>query len=316
MLRLHDNGVAIIGSGRWARVYASIILNSKHSSQPLYLCSPTNNSSWQAWAEEHGAHDRVRICTFDEVLETSDITNAIVVRKPIKHAETSIKLLQKNKRVLVEKPLCNNMSDLKLLSNLAEGNSLWVSSVLLHNQDFRFLLQKCFAVTKATKVEILWSDEDKELRWGALKTYDPDITIAEDVLPHFWTILRVIFPTKEIAIDEIKIKQMDNFMDAFLSAGHTKIIASANRLGMCRQRSVCFHGEGGAASIDFATWPARCIINDRRERTNAKSQTVSPLTLQIKKFVAPLDWIQKTSISECFQINQEVTEKLLEYRGW
>ncbi len=304
----------MIGSGRWARVYASIILNSRHTPKLLYLCSPTNNSSWQAWAEEQGAHDGVRICTFDEVLETSYIPSAIVVRKPTKHAETSIKLLLKNKRVLVEKPFCLNIHDLNLLGILAKGNSLWVSSVLLHNQDFRLLLQKCFSVTRATKIGILWSDEERELRWGALKTYDPDITIAEDVLPHFWTILRIIFPTKEIAIDKIEIKKMDNFMDAFLSAGPTKIKTTANRLGLCRQRSVCFHGEGGTASIDFSAWPARCIINDRRERTNAKSQTVSPLTLQIEKFVAPLDSTQKTSISECFQINQEVTQKLLEYR--
>ena len=69
---------------------------SKLNTEPLYSCSPSDNSSWQAWAEKeaHGANDGVQICTFDEVLEKSNISNTIVVRKPIKHAETSIKLSQ------------------------------------------------------------------------------------------------------------------------------------------------------------------------------------------------------------------------------
>lgn len=304
-------GIAVVGGGRWARVYASVIAQSIFCDRKLFLCSPSNEKAWETWRSKNSLSSEPVICNYDDLIDHKDIKHVVVARKAADHAKTAITLLKKGKRVLLEKPMCLNLRELRALKDAFNDNNLWVSTVFSFNDALSFYLGSCSEKAEIETIYIEWFDKVDEFRWGEQKTYDPNLSVWEDLFPHIWSLLRLIFKAQRIELKSLSSCSTANNSEARFESADTKIKVLVNRNKKMRKRTIFLRGREFTADIDFSAWPIKCLINGRKQRV--VSETNSPLTHQLESFVSSYSDNKKLPAFASFQTNYEAAITLFKF---
>lgn len=291
-----DKTLLIVGGGRWARVYVSILARldiavsriavvSRHGGDPL--------ASALSDAAAHGKSRFVRLPDLTDALARRDICGAIVVNAARDHARTAVTLLENRIPVLVEKPVALTLeeADRLVASSVAAGARLMPALVLRfcrYLRNFRDAAGEALGTVKS--IYVRWSDPVGELRYGEIKAFDQSLGVVEDVAPHVATLLAAICGGVFGGIDEAEFGRGGL---AVTLAGRWNDIAfncSLERDAACRERLVVLRdAQGREARLDFAAEPGTITVGSTSHNADSEWQErPSPLMEQILQFLATI----------------------------
>ena len=194
--------IAIIGGGRWGRVILSVLATSDLPLTRITVVTSHNAASVQKLVAQLASNRLIRIVsTLDEIPAAAVIANAAR-----SHGETAQRLVAQGAHLLIEKPVVLTSQEAQHLVALARE----AMRVVLPGLSYRFcsylhhFAQQIAAMESVSGFDLHWSDPVGEIRYGEHKPYDASITVADDVMPHIWTILSVILSWNHIHHGELQ----------------------------------------------------------------------------------------------------------------
>lgn len=191
--------LVIIGGGRWARVYIETIIKIVPSDTLISIYSEKNVKGMNAWAKKLCLQNRIRISNKLPYFKKNK-NNAVIISNAAKdHARFVRWGIKKKARILVEKPLALDFNIAGQLVELAKKDNVYLASAHVFNfsesiKSLKNLLGKDDCIKS---INITWTDCTSEVRYGDKKTFDPSLTVLEDIFPHIFSIFNVFTKIKK-----------------------------------------------------------------------------------------------------------------------
>src|SRR6266403_384908 len=186
--------LALIGGGRWGRTYAGVLaLFSERIGRILWVTHHNLPALEQFLAQNPCAAPAFELFSNLDTALAEKPDAAIVVTAASDHAPTVETLLRNGVPTLVEKPLALNVESAKHLVQLAERRNLALCVALhLLKTDYLQHFRRLWAGRRVTGIDVEWLDPEFEVRRGEAKFSNLTTNKADEVVPHLWSILRVI----------------------------------------------------------------------------------------------------------------------------
>ncbi len=302
---------AIVGGGRWARVYLSVLCSLN---LPYKFVLVTNSTAINL---DYIKGKNFNVCltsSLDNLFSFYDVKMALVVNSSSKHFETTFKILENKIPTLVEKPIVFNVDDLRCLYQTAQKKETHIFPALSFSycsylDNFSLLLNK--SLEKIINLEIEWSDVSFEIRYGEIKRYDPDLTIAYDILPHIWTILSKLFgfPNSEVEIKSVDSNDSGNtvMFNCLFEGVLCKIFLKRESIHRARSIVVNFVS-GKQLKLNFNNEPG--VVTDGLNLISGDvswNMKISPLTLLIQ------DFLQKITVPFNYELELKRSVSLVSF---
>lgn len=255
---------AIVGGGRWGRVLTSVATEVMPTDSAVWLVTAHNRPVVNDWLSQQPARlrDRIRIASdIDDVLGRTEIDAVLVANRASQHAETARQALEAGKHVFVEKPLTLEVwAAEEMIALAAKVERVLVVGLVLMFASYLKRLRDFVGSGKIDSLSIDWEDASAEKRHGGIKKFDTGITVAQDVIPHIWSILNVLRPASQWTVSEAKVET--SRADISLSDGRTSAIIRLRRGGERRVRLMKMQlASGRALSFDFSTEPGELTVD-------------------------------------------------------
>ena len=291
--------LAIVGGGRWGQLILSIVASMSVPFDRIVIVSKANATEVNAKVATLNLISRIPIevlLEVEDVLAKYTVAAAVVVNAPSQHFTTARYLLQRGISVLIEKPLVQSSEQMEIL--MAEANSH--HAVLVPGLSYRFcsyLHNFAEAVRDKGRPQqflLRWSDARNEIRYGQLKRYDADITVVQDVMPHVWTILSVIFPFPIIKLLAGSQDQDAAVLTLAVNDIEGQVVLQRN--ADYRERYLALQFDADTLTLDFTREPG-VMYRDNKEFSGDPlwEQTPTPLTRQLEYFFAVITRGQSTA---------------------
>ena len=297
--------VAIIGGGRWGRVILSVLATSDLPVGRITMVTTHNVAL---------ARDVVfRLASIHPIRVVSVLSDrpsaAIITNAARSHGETARNLIPQGAHLLIEKPVVMTLPDARNLVALAHA----AHSVLLPGLSYRFcsylhhFAQRTAPLHPLSGFDFHWSDPAGEIRYGEQKNYDAIINVADDVMPHIWAILSVLFPQAVFAATSCKTARSGKTATFTLDAENLKGTVRLERDSDRRRRLIQL---SAPASLDFSVEPgtmtigAETIMGDPDWATSP-----GPLARQLRYF---LDCVEEGKTAEADETALLETVRLAE----
>ncbi len=273
--------VAIIGGGRWGRVILSVLATSDLPVDRITMVTTHNAALAQNVIARLASRHPIRI-----VSALSDRPSAAIIANAARsHGEAARNLIAEGAHLLVEKPVVLNMPEARYLLALAHA----AHTILLPGLSYRFcsylqhFARRTAALHPLSGFELRWSDPAGEIRYGEQKTYDASINVADDVMPHIWTILSVLFPQAVFTVESCKTARGGKSATFSLDAGSMKGSVTLERDSDRRRRTIQL---SAPASLDFSVEPGTMTFGAESMTADANWATSpGPLTRQLRYFL-------------------------------
>ena len=184
-------GIPIVfGSGRWARVYLSVLIKQFKFNRVYLFSRSCFRPSFTTWLFENSFEKCViRIDQINNIPFTS-ISFAVIVNRASDHFRSAMLCLSNNCNVAVEKPICLSSYEYFLLSSLSNERRLLLFPLLV----FKFhpslsrlanFIPNLFSGAR-TSFTLDWHDPPNSTRYGQRVVHDSTIPFHIDVLPHYF----------------------------------------------------------------------------------------------------------------------------------
>lgn len=200
-----ESVIAIIGGGRWGRVILSVLANMNLTTNRIAIITKHNVKKVQHYI--YNELPRTIPCsiiqTLDELLVSYQVQAAIVANAAHQHFTTSTYLIERGINILIEKPMVLSSQEALFLFDKSKIHEVAVIPGLQYRfcsyiDYFRKYLNNYGKKPRNFLIE--WFDGATETRYGEKKTYDSSINIAQDVMPHIWSILSTVFQQQPIQV--------------------------------------------------------------------------------------------------------------------
>lgn len=180
--------VGIVGLGYWGPNYARIITQLDEVN--LSWCCDTNNMALLKFSK---LYPQVRTSnSIEDLLKDKELRGVIIVSPAQDHFKTTQKFLSFGKDILVEKPLTDNLSEAKILVNLAKKKKriLMVDHTFIFNSAIK-KLKELIDTKELGKIYYIYGN------YNALGPIRRDVSAMWD-LPHFIYVVNNILGTTPI----------------------------------------------------------------------------------------------------------------------
>jgi predicted dehydrogenase len=286
-----DGALAVVGGGRWARVYlailagmdlpfAKIVLISRHGGEKLAA----------ALAKANAVRDGkfAQAPDLESALDTGPISAAIVVNAARLHADTARVLLARNIAVLVEKPAALTEKEASELAAASAGGAvLHPALALVHCAyvwNFAAAIRDLGEPVQSVRID--WCDPADERRYGEIKQFDASLGVVEDGGPHIVALLSCILGRQTANIESVAIARGGFAVDLQGRWGDVALKIMLERQGAGRGRTVICKTASRDIRLDFASEPGTIALNGTtRSADPAWPHPQSPLALQILAFL-------------------------------
>jgi predicted dehydrogenase len=285
--------IVVIGGGRWARTWASVIAAARGSGEGLIMAARTDPDDVRAWARARA--DLAGIAVVSSLAEAFAVkprpAAAIVSSRPYNHVSDSLEALRQGLHVLVEKPVS---------LDVASGRSLIVAAqeakrVLAMGTEFAYLpafhqLAGELVTRDERDIELAleWHDLAEEYRYGATKIRHEEVGLLFDLLPHAFSIFRIFAYQDKLNIvgsrhDETKARGHIEFRDA--RGGRFEVRCDAR--ATARRRCLMIKSGAARASVDFGNARPVITIDGRPHSLDERFVAMtSTLRLELGAFLA------------------------------
>ncbi len=299
-------GIVIFGSGRWARVYINIV----HTIYPSYHIFVRTSDHWlsslQAWIDSIGLRRYVTVVEDLDCIDFSCILFALVVNKASSHYASALYCLSRGCHVAIEKPICLVQPEYDHLVSVAHSKGLVLFPLLV----FAFhpsihLFFSLFPPSSLTELSLdfIWCDQASGVRHGGHQNFDTSIPSYLDVLPHVFSIISLLEPSKlptSLAI----IDSLSDYSSVDISlsgANFSSHIAIRRGSNIDRVRVVNASTGNWKASLDFTAEPgfikAQHLSTSDYIKCPSWVDTHTPLIRQLNHFA---EIISTSSASSMF----------------
>lgn len=186
--------IALVGGGRWTRVYARVLATLPDLAGMVTVISPHNADGMRQWLAAEGLGYGVA-----EAVDPSGFDAAIIVNAAADHEPSATQFLAAGVPVLVEKPFAINAVGAVRMIEAAQRRNVYLAAALVFK--FASYVDR-FASTLPVawdRLSVTWTDPAGESRYGERKSNDPNVPVTMDVLPHVVSILDTLAPRAKIA---------------------------------------------------------------------------------------------------------------------
>jgi predicted dehydrogenase len=280
--------LAVVGGGRWARVYLSVLAAMP---LPFRLALVARHGAERAGAVLDAAGRAATLVPdVDALLASGRPAGAIVVNAAMAHAGTALRLLEAGVPVLVEKPAAVDPDDAAAMAAAARrhGVALLPALSYLHCAYLDAFAQ-CVrdAGQEPAALALDWADPASETRHGEQKAYDRGIGLALDVVPHAWAILAGVLGRPAMVLEDCRIARGGRRVALRMRAGAAQCEVLLEREAPQRRRRLAV---AGGPAIDFAEEPG--ILFTAAGARNADpawaTRADRPLRRQLEAFLRAL----------------------------
>jgi predicted dehydrogenase len=260
----------IVGGGRWARVYLSVLAGMDMSAAQIVIVSRHGGRALAdvvAFASRHGTIPFVVVPTVAEALQGREFLGAIVANSARDHAATAVTLLERSVPVLLEKPVALESFDAERLLRASRTSSIaLVPSLILRYCEYlrNFTSAARAGIGSVRAIDVTWSNPASENRYGEAKSFDAGLGIAEEVGPHIWTLLTAVAGDATYRITAAEFGSGGLAVRLKGWSNEAEIHVSLQRQAATRKRQITLSdGEGRSASLDFSAEPGAITVDQR-----------------------------------------------------
>lgn len=307
--------VGLFGGGRWGRVLVRVIRSLLADDVAICWVTKASQETSTDWIAKHQlANTIVR----GEVTDYSTFDAAVVAQRPTQHFATVNKLLQSHVPTLCEKPLAvtlENTRDLVALAN-REQTPLGVN-LEFHYASYLDSLADQLSKTKPTEIELVWHDPWIEERHGEIKRGARYTSMAHDMLPHCWSIIRRIVPdAAEATVESVSYSPSETVLK--FNYGDLAATVSCSRRATQRIRRVVAKTLESSTTIDFSIEPGHTIRQGVREENQwTGAAEARPLGRSLGSFFdvvrsGGFDWpLAAHQCVGCFSLSDAASKELI-----
>jgi len=259
--------IVIVGGGRWGRVWASVVANAAGSSRNIALVSRNHAMDVRQWL---GHDPLLRDAHVFETIEdamhakTAPVV-AIIASRPRDHVRDATQVLEAGGHVLIEKPIGPDTEEARRMLQYAADQAL-VAGVAT---EFSFLPALHFlaaelhgAGDQIRSMDVDWRDPVGEIRHNGSKRNHSEMSILEDLLPHFVSIIRALVPDAALALD-VK-NETATAGKIGLTDGHDRYFClHCDKAAGERTRSLKLVGNKARILLDFSGEDPKILWNDK-----------------------------------------------------
>jgi predicted dehydrogenase len=282
--------ISVVGGGRWARTIAAVLGTMPGRSDSIIMHSPRNSAGIEAWISERRLGDRVRAAgAWPSFGAERDRPDAVVIANRAQdHFAAAAAALRVGIPVLVEKPVCLLRSRIEDLCEIADASRtvFGASHVFLFARYLQTYAASVASLGQLHSLRLIWTDGASDVRHGEAKSYDPAVTIFDDVLPHIVPIIdRLTFRDLSLVSLDVQRGGARLVVEARSEGRPVSLIMARNDEGRRRQIEVVT--EAGPAALDFATQPGFMDISGTRENGDPLWDSAPrPLATMLSAFIA------------------------------
>jgi predicted dehydrogenase len=267
----HAARVAIVGAGRWGRVWTTVLAEARGGAADLTLVARHNLAEAREWSRSRAQLEGLDVVGSIDAIGAPFA--ALVASRPRDHVADASAALARGAHVLVEKPMATDAHAARLLIDSAAA----MPRVLAVNTEFAFVpsfhqAASAAAVTSSRLIELEldWSDPPDEVRHGEAKRRHEETNLIEDLLPHAVSIFRIFRPDDQFHVVGAKLDG-DGFAGSLALSdqrGNTYRLRCSVRAAQ-RRRHLAVRAEGCTANIDFSATPERVTWSSPPSETPA-----------------------------------------------
>lgn len=285
--------ISVVGGGRWARTIAEVLSTMRGRSDSIIVHSPKNSAGIEAWISERRLGDRLRAAgawpSFGSERYRPDAV--VVANRAEDHFDAAAAALRVGIPVLVEKPVCLCRSRIEDLCKIADasGTVFGASQVFLFAQYFQTYAARVASLGQLHSLRLVWTDGAFDIRHGEAKSYDPAVTIFDDVLPHIVPIIdQLAFRDLSLLALDVQRGGARLVVEAQSEGRPVSLIMARNDEGRRRQIEVVT--DAGPAALDFTTEPGFMDISGTRENGDPLWDSAPrPLATMLSAFIAAVN---------------------------
>lgn len=301
---LQSDVIAIIGGGRWARVYLSVLAGLGLPYR-VAIVSAANAAELEA-RKDTGLLDALIVPSLEELLANHRVVAAIVVNAARRHAETCLNLLDAGVPTLVEKPAALTRSEIDRLESHVNARTVRIMPALtflhctyLHR--FAEILHRLGERPVGLKLE--WRDASAEIRHGERKAYDTGLSVAQDVMPHVWAILTTVLrqsASETYRVRSCEIARGGRLASFTLSAAGLSNEVTLERDGSERRRLIEVSlASGRRLTLDFTVEPGTVLMDGVASSGDPDwNTTTRPVARLLGQFFSSLDRPEERGLVE------------------
>lgn len=256
-LDAYPSNIAVIGGGRWARVFIEILCGLISPTTKLSVHTPHNVVAMSAWVLESGFGRQILVSSDFPQFRVGK-SNAVIVVNAARDHERAIEwALSCGASVLVEKPLTLDFSASRRLADLAcSQNTYFAPAHVFLFASYIENFSKLIVENKDIQlIRVKWMDPQSESRYGETKSYDPGLTIFADWIPHVISILGTLTSCETIRNERLRFSKGGAHLDIDLMLGGIQCAIQLVRNGSCRQRFIEVTTEHKMFTLDFSNEP-------------------------------------------------------------
>lgn len=202
-----ESTIAIIGGGRWGHVTLSEFVKANSSfTHVVSVCGYNAESIDNLLTKLRQSTDKklTRCDSVEQLLQQHSVQAAIVVNAPVKHYQTATLLLENDIPILIEKPVVLDTTEAEDLVARARSKGLALVPALNYGY-LEYLKNFSKHISKKKQqinsFTIKWADPLGKFRFFQdVKKASGGISFIQEVMPHHWTMIHIIFQAKDIHI--------------------------------------------------------------------------------------------------------------------
>ncbi len=287
--------VAIVGGGRWGRVWASAITAARGNAAGLTIIARENNSEVRRWAEATPAmRCLVVVDNIAAAIAPQPPRIAIIASRPRDHARDCMAALELGAHVLAEKPLARTATEGEAVVRAADASRriLGLGTEFAFHPGLQHFAARLTTVDrKHFRVALQWTDPEGEIRHGLGKRHHGEITILQDLLSHSISVFRVLRPHARFKLASHSLAPSGRSGNMrFRDQWRGEYSLSCDAAAPDRQRLLTVQSDGEDAKINFAEHPPALVGIGGRIRLPAGFRRLdSTLRLEFGAFVAQVE---------------------------
>ncbi len=278
--------VALVGGGRWARVYARVLSNNPDFVRSATIVSPRNADGMRRWIATEGLPYEAAAAQDPIGFDAAIIANAAA-----DHESWAERFLKARVPVLIEKPFATSAAGATHLIDLAQAQGVYLAAGLVFK--FARYVDRFAALlpnqSRIRSVSVTWTDPSDESRYGERKSYDPSVPVPADALPHVVSILDALLPANQIACRSVAVGQAGAQVGIELVLNGKQCVVRLARNSDKRVRLIEVATDRQRYALDFSVEPGQIVLNGESQSGDPDwGNEPSPLTRLVQGFLNAL----------------------------
>lgn len=252
--------------------------------------SPSNAAGLQAWAGQPQFGGRLRVMDAWPTLEVaSDCPDAVVVANRVRdHFEAAAGCLEKGIPVMIEKPVALSQFLIAELGRIAQARNptFAASHVFLFARYVEAYVTAVVGLGRVQALRLTWTDGTADVRHGEAKSYDPAVTLFDDVLPHIVPLAGEL-QLRDLTLVSLDVQRGGARLAIEAQSGGRPVSLLIARNDERRRREIEAQIDGRVVTLDFSSEPGFVDISGLRSNGDPLWDTaLRPLGTMLTAFIA------------------------------